>query len=75
MWQLNNLRLGKSISGGGGGSTTRGPSLDLNFVSMDEQYKNLQTLDLNFTDQTYQRWETPSEPQGAYKVWIGPASW
>lgn len=75
MWQLNNFGLGKGISGGGGSSTNRGPSLNLNFVAMDEQYKNLQTLDLNFTEQTYQRWETPTEPQGAYQVWVGPIKW
>jgi len=74
MWQLNRFGLNKS-AGGGGGSSTRGPSLDLNFISMDESYKTGATLNTDFITPDYASWTAPTDPQGAYKVWVGVKSW
>lgn len=58
-----------------GSSDILGPSLDLWFADMDTSYATGDTLDLTFTDQTYEEWAPPAEPQGSYRVWEGYAPW
>lgn len=73
----SSLAIGRSVAGKGVINTYSfvGPSLDLNFISMDESYKTGATLDQNFTTQTYAVWAAPTNPQGEYKVWVGSTSW
>jgi hypothetical protein len=58
-----------------GSSNLLGPSLDLQFIAMDTSYATGETLDLSFTDQQYEEWALPAEPQGLYFVWDGYAPW
>ena len=45
------------------------PTLDLWFAGPEN------TLGLNFVSQTYEQWQSSTDPEGSYRIWVGYPAW